>query len=134
MSAPLIAPLAFIALLASELVDMYIDQVAVIADQYKFVSALIVPEFRLLEEWARERNISFDSREDLCANRKVNAMMTERIETLQQRLASYEKIKRFTLLAHHFSMESGELTNTLKLKRAVINRNFRDVIDKMYEV
>lgn len=116
------------------LVDKYIDQVAVIADQYKFVSALIVPEFRLLEEWARERNISFDSREDLCANRKVNAMMTERIETLQQRLASYEKIKRFTLLAHHFSMESGELTNTLKLKRAVINRNFRDVIDKMYEV
>ena len=60
-------------------------------------------------------------------------MLMERIETLQQQLASYEKIKRFTLLAHHFSMESGELTNTLKLKRAVINKNYKDVIEKMYE-
>lgn len=115
------------------LVDKYIDQVAVIADQHKFVSALIVPEFRILEEWAHGRNINFGSREELCANRKVNAMMMERIETLQQGLASYEKIKRMTLLAHHFSMESGELTNTLKLKRPVIYRNFKDVIDKMYE-
>lgn len=115
------------------LVDKYIDQVAVIADQHKFVSALIVPEFRLLEEWAHEHNIHFGSREELCGNRKVNAMMMERIETLQQSLASYEKIKRMTLLAHHFSMESGELTNTLKLKRPVIYKNFKDVIDKMYE-
>lgn len=57
----------------------------------------------------------------------------ERIETLQQQLASYEQIKRFTLIAYHFSMENGELTNTLKLKRNVINKNFKDVIDKMYE-
>ena len=60
-------------------------------------------------------------------------MMRERIETLQQRLAPYEQIKRFTLLPHHFSMESGELTNTLKLKRSVVNRHYQDVIDKMYE-
>ena len=115
------------------LVDKFIEQVAVIADQRKFVSALIVPEFTVLEEWAKRQNIIFESREELCANKQVNEMMHERIDTLQQRLASYEQIKHFTLLAHHFSMESGELTNTLKLRRAVVNKNYQAVIDKMYE-
>lgn len=118
---------------AKLLVDKYIDQIAVIADKRKFVSALIVPEFRMLEEYARDNNIPFESREDLCQNEKIHNMIMERIETLQQQLASYEQIKRFTLIAHHFSMENGELTNTLKLKRNVINKNFKDVIDKMYE-
>ena len=115
------------------LVDKYVDQVAVIADQRKFVSALIVPEFRLLEDWANEQNIAFDSREDLCENLQVKAMMQERIDTLQQQLAPYEQIKRITLLAHHFSMENGELTNTLKLKRPIIYKNYHDDIEKMYE-
>lgn len=115
------------------LVDKFIEQVSVIADQRKFVSALIVPEYSVLEEWAKENHIGFKDREDLCRNRQVNAMMRERIDTLQQRLAPYEQIKRFTLLPHHFSMESGELTNTLKLKRSVVNRRYQDVIDKMYE-
>ena len=118
---------------AKLLVDKYIDQIAVIADKRKFVSALIVPEFRMLEEYARDNNIPFESREDLCQNEKIHNMIMERIETLQQQLASYEQIKKFTLIAHHFSMENGELTNTLKLKRNVINKNFKDVIDKMYE-
>lgn len=115
------------------LVDKFIDQVAVIADQRKFVSALIVPEFRLLEDYAREHNIQFDSREDLCESKEIHDMMMDRIETLQQGLANYEKIKRFTLLPHHFSMESGELTNTLKMRRPVIYKNYAAVIDKMYE-
>ena len=115
------------------LVDKFIEQVSVIADQRKFVSALIVPEFRVLEEWAKENHIEFKNREELCKNKRVNAMMRERIETLQQRLAPYEQIKRFTLLPQNFSMESGELTNTLKLKRAVVNRRYQDVIEKMYE-
>jgi long-chain acyl-CoA synthetase len=115
------------------LVDKFIDQVAVVADQRKFVSALIVPEFRLVEEWARDNGIAFQNREDLCASPEVYAMMMDRISTLQQALAHYEQIKRFTLLPHHFSMESGELTNTLKLRRPVIYKNFKEVIDKMYE-
>jgi long-chain acyl-CoA synthetase len=115
------------------LVDKYIDQVAVIADQRKFVSALIVPEFRLVEEWASSKGLKFENREQLCQSKEVHDMIMERIDTLQQRLAHYEKIKQITLIAHHFSMESGELTNTLKLKRAVVSRNFKDVIDKMYE-
>ena len=115
------------------LVDKYIDQIAIIADQRKFVSALIIPEYRLLEEYARKNGIDFETREDLCANEKIHDMMQERIETLQQQLAHYEQVKRFTLVAHHFSMENGELTNTLKLKRRVINENYKAEIDKMYE-
>ena len=115
------------------LVDKFVEQVAIIADQRKFVSALIVPDFRLLEQWAKEHNISFSSREELCADKRVNDMMRDRIETLQQHLAQYEQIKRFTLLAHHFSMESGELTNTLKLKRSVVIKNFSNIINAMYE-
>ena len=115
------------------LVDKYIDQVAIIADQRKFVSALIVPEFRMIEEWAREHHIKFESREDLCASKEIYDMMKERIDTLQQQLAHYEQIKRFILLPHHFSMENGELTNTLKLRRPVICKNYKEEIDKMFE-
>ena len=115
------------------LVDKYIDQIAIIADQRKFVSALIIPEYRLLEEYARQKGIPFESRDDLCANEQIHSMMWERIETLQQQLAHYEQVKRFTLIAHHFSMENGELTNTLKLKRRVINENYKEEIEKMYE-
>ena len=114
------------------LVDKYIDQIAIIADQRKFVSALIIPVYPLLEEYAREHHIAFENREQLCADPKINEMMKERIDTLQQQLAHYEQIKRFTLLPHHFSMEKGELTNTLKLKRRVLNENYRKEIDAMY--
>lgn len=115
------------------LVDKYIDQLAIIADQRKFVSALIIPVYSLLEEYAREHNIPFSSREDLCQNEQIHQMMMERIDTLQQQLAHYEQVKRFTLLPHHFSLERGELTNTLKIKRRVLNENYKKEIDKMYE-
>ena len=115
------------------LVDKYIDQIAIIADQRKFVSALIIPEYRLLEEYAREHGISFESREDLCQNEQIHQMLSERIDTLQQQLAHYEQVKRFTLLPRAFSLERGELTNTLKIKRRVLNENYKKEIDKMYE-
>ena len=114
------------------LVDKFIDQIAIIADQRKFVSALIIPVYPLLEEYAREHHIAFESREQLCANQQIYDMMKERIDTLQQQLAHYEQIKRFTLLPHHFSMEKGELTNTLKIKRRVLNENYKKEIDAMY--
>lgn len=115
------------------LVDKFVDQVAVIADQRKFVSALVVPAFNIVEEWARKHNVVFESREELCANPDVNNMMMERIQTLQQSLAYYEQIKRFVLLPHHFTMETGELTNTLKMRRPMINKKYKELIDKMYE-
>ena len=114
------------------LVDKYVDQIAIIADQRKFVSALIIPVYSLLEEYARAHDIPFESREDLCQNPQIMEMMMERVDTLQQQLAHYEQIKRFTLLPHTFSMERGELTNTLKIKRRVLNENYKDLIDKMY--
>ena len=114
------------------LVDKYIDQIAIIADQRKFVSALIIPVYSLLEEYARENKIPFDNREQLCKAPQINQMMKERIDTLQQQLAHYEQIKRFTLLPHHFTMEKGELTNTLKIKRRVLNENYKKEIDAMY--
>ena len=114
------------------LVDKYIDQIAIIADQRKFVSALIIPVYSLLEEYAREHHIPFENHEQLCADKQINEMMKERIDTLQQQLAHYEQIKRFTLLPHHFSMERGELTNTFKIKRRVLNENYKKEIDAMY--
>ena len=114
------------------LVDKFIDQIAIIADQRKFVSALIIPVYSLLEEYAREHHIAFENREQLCADKQIYEMMKERIDTLQQQLAHYEQIKRFTLLPHHFSMEKGELTNTLKIKRRVLNENYKREIDEMY--
>ena len=115
------------------LVDKYIDEITIIADERKFVSALVVPNFKLLHEYASAHNISFTSTEELCANRRIHNMMQDRINTLQQQLAGYEQIKRITLLARNFSIEAGELTNTLKLKRRVINENYKEVIEKMYE-
>ena len=115
------------------LVDKYIDQIAVIADERKFVSALIVPEYRLLEEYSKANGIEYGSMEELCADKRINEMIKERIDTLQQQLAYYEQVKRFTILPKPFTMENGELTNTLKLKRRVVNENYKAAIDKMYE-
>ena len=114
------------------LVDKFIDQIAIIADQRKFVSALIIPVYPLLEEYARTHNIAFENREELCANPQIIEMMKERIDTLQQQLAHYEQVKRFTLLPHHLSMEKGELTNTLKIRRRVLSENYKEQIDAMY--
>ena len=118
---------------AKLLVDKYVEQIVIIADQRKFVSALIVPAYSFLEEYAREHNIPFDGRKDLCTNPKIIKMLTERINTLQQGLAGYEQVKRFTLLTKPFTLESGELTNTLKSRRSVIYKNHADVIEEMYK-
>ena len=114
------------------LVDKYIDQICIIADQRKFVSALIIPVYGLLEEYATAHGIAFNSREELCQHPLIIEMMKERIDTLQQQLAHYEQVKRFTLLPNPLSMEKGELTNTLKIRRRVLNENYKEQIDQMY--
>ena len=115
------------------LVDKYVAQIAVIADQRKFVSALIVPSLAELEEYAKDNNIDYKKAEDLCQDKRIIKMLSERFETLQQQLAGYEQIKRFTLLPKPFTMEAGELTNTLKIRRAVLNKNYKEQIEAMYE-
>ena len=115
------------------IVDRYIDQIAIIADQRKFVSALIVPTYSLVEKIAREQGIVWKDRAELMSHPAIVAFYRDRIDTLQQQFAHYEQIKRFTLLPEPFSMERGELTNTLKLKRSVVARNYKEIIDRMYE-
>lgn len=113
--------------------DPYIEQVAVIGDQRKFVSALIVPSFPMIEEYAKSHHIPYSSREELITNPVVYKLVESRIEACQTHLAAFEKIKRFTLLPKPFSMESGEMTDTLKLRRRVIVERYASAIEKMYE-
>ena len=120
------------ALEAVFIIDRFIDQVAIIAEGRKFVSALIVPAYREVEAYANERGIGYANREELLTHPRILALFEARVCTLQQAFASYEQVKRFTLLPEPFSMERGELTNTLKLKRAVVARNYKALIDKMY--
>ncbi|MBQ8969524.1 MAG: long-chain fatty acid--CoA ligase [Bacteroidaceae bacterium] len=114
-------------------VDRYIDQIVIIADQHKFVSALVIPDYAVLEDWARKHRIEFKNRAELCRDEDVRDFVMERIETLQQEFAHYEQVKRITLLPEPFSMEKGELTNTLKVKRPVVYQNYKAEIEKMYE-
>ena len=114
-------------------IDRYIDQIAIIADQRKFVSALIVPVYGFVKDYAKEKGIEYKNMEELLQHPKILGLFRARIDTLQQQFAHYEQVKRFTLLPEPFSMERGELTNTLKLKRPVVAKNYKEVIDKMYE-
>lgn len=113
-------------------VDRYIEQAVVVADRRKFVSALIVPSYTLLEAYAKEQGIAYGSREALCQDKHIHEMLAQRIELLQQELASYEKVKHFILLPQPLSIESGELTNTLKVKRPVVYERYKEEINKLY--
>ena len=112
--------------------DRYIEQVAVIGDQRKYVTAFIVPAFEALKEYARQKGISYTSVDDLVNNTEIRRFIAERIEKLQKGLAGFEKIKKFTLLPREFTIEAGELTNTLKIRRPVINSAYADEIEAMY--
>lgn len=125
-----IAPQAVETLLGE---DKYIDQIAVIGDRRKFVSALIVPNYTALKDFAAREKISYHSMDELVSNERVRELLARQIEEKQKGLASYEKVKRFTILPKPFSMENGELTNTLKVKRHAINRIYAKEIDAMYE-
>lgn len=112
--------------------DKFIDMIAIIGDEVKFVSALIVPNYEAVIQWAEENQIQHENMADLLQNKELNAMISGRIEIRQADLAPYEKVKRFTLLPEPFTMESGELTNTLKIKRKVLAEKYKDVIEAMY--
>ena len=112
--------------------DRYIEQVAVIGDQRKYVTAIIIPAFEALKEYAAKHGISYSSLEELVNNSEIRNFIEQRIESLQKGLAGFEKIKRFTLLPKEFTIESGELTNTLKIRRPVVNRHYAQEIEAMY--
>ncbi len=112
--------------------DKYISQVFVYGDKRKYLTALVVLNLENLEEYARRRNIRYDSVGELAANRKIQEKINVRIDNLQKDLASYEQIKKFKLLTKEFSQEDGELTPTLKIKRKVVTKKYSDLLDSMY--
>lgn len=114
-------------------VDKYIDQISIIADQRKYVSALIVPEYSQVKAYAEAKGIKYTDMKDLLGKPEIQELFRMRIDTLQQEFAHYEQIKKFTLLPEPFSMERGELTNTLKIKRPALMKNYAAEIEKMYE-
>lgn len=113
--------------------DRFIEHIAVIADTRKFVSALIVPCFDALEEHARALNLKYQDRIELLRHTKIKELFDERLHEMQKNFASFHQVKRFTLLAEGFSMESGELTPTLKLRRKIIFERYRNEIELMYQ-
>lgn len=113
--------------------DRFIEHIAVIADTRKFVSALIVPCFDALEEHARALNLKYKDRIELLRHTKIKELFDERLREMQKNFASFHQVKRFTLLAEGFSMESGELTPTLKLRRKIIFERYRNEIELMYQ-
>ena len=115
------------------IVDKYIEQAAVIADQRKYVSALIVPAYAALEAYAENSKIKYDSIEDLLKNEKIISFYEGRIQQLQVELAAYEQVKKFTLLPRPFTPDNDELTLTLKLKRKVISQHYEKEIEAMYQ-
>lgn len=112
--------------------DIYIEQCVAIADQYKFVSALIIPSAPMIEKYAEEKNIPYENLQDLLKKEEIYRFIQSRIEAKMKNFSPYERVKRFTLLARPLSMENGELTNTLKLKRNVINEHYATEIAAMY--
>lgn len=114
-------------------IDPLFEQIAVIGDSRKFVSALIVPNIEALKALADKEGIKYDSTESLLESPRIHELVEKRLAKLQEGMAGYEKIKRFTLLPREFSMERGELTNTLKVKRRVVAEHFANEIEKMYQ-
>ncbi|SLM64623.1 MULTISPECIES: AMP-dependent synthetase/ligase [Dickeya] len=112
--------------------DRFIEQVAVIADARKYVSALIVPCFDALEEYARSINLIYQDRMELLRHSHILSLFEQRLHTVQKEFARFEQVKKFTLLSAPFSLEQGELTPTLKLRRKVIHQRYQLEIEAMY--
>jgi long-chain acyl-CoA synthetase len=112
--------------------DYYIEQVAAVGDGRHYLSALIVPHFEALEQWARERGVTYDSLRSMVKDARVVAFIAERVNAQQAVLARHEQVKKFTLLAERFSQMGGEITPTLKNIRSAIAAKYERVIEAMY--
>jgi long-chain acyl-CoA synthetase len=112
--------------------DPYVEHVAILGDKRSYVSALVVPSFPVLERHARENGIPFASREELVTRPEIIAFYEGRIQGVNEGLAGYEQVKRFTLMPSEFTQDGGELTPTLKIKRRFVEQKYRAVIDAMY--
>lgn len=112
--------------------NKFIDQIALIGNERKFISALIVPDFENLKEYAQTLNLKTDNNKELINNDLIKLMFEKSIELEQKNLSDFEKVKRFILLPELFSIEGGELTNTLKTRRNFIYEKYKKQIETMY--
>lgn len=112
--------------------NKYIDEVAVIGDKRKYVTALVVPNLSQLRRWAEKEGMQTSDSVALCADPRIVAFMMSEINPVQADLAEFEKIKKITLLPHHFSIMNGEVTNTMKVRRPIVNERYAAEIEKMY--
>jgi len=112
--------------------DLMIEQAVIIGEGRKYLSALIVPNFAELSTYAKEHSISFDSHEALVKKPEIIRFYDDKIQGLMKDFARVEQIRKFTLLSYEFSIEGGELTPTLKIKRKIITQKYADTIESMY--
>ncbi len=110
----------------------FISQIVLIAEGKQFVSALIVPNFEFLEDYVKKNAISSTNREELVKKKEVIELYKDKLKALQHELSDFEKVKKFTLMPSEFEISSGEITPTLKVKRAVVLKKYADLIEKMY--
>ncbi len=110
----------------------FIEQAVVIGDQRKFLSALLVPNFETLAFWAQQEGLSVSDTKELMALAEVRELFSTEVATVNGKLARYEQVRFWELLPDEFTIETGELTPTQKVKRRVINKKFGNVIDQMY--
>lgn len=112
--------------------DYYFEQMVVFGDKQKYLTALIVPAFTALEEYAKSKNIAYQGISDLLSKPQIIQLYADRIQGQSKDLAHHEKIVKFTLLDHLFTVENGEMTPSNKIKRKIIAQHYEDVINTMY--
>lgn len=108
-------------------------EVVMVGNKRNFPAALVVPNFETAEKWARAEGLSFSNRDELVSNPKLVAHYETLVNGLSKDLAQFEKIKKIHVLPREFTLEAGELTPTLKVKRRFVEQKYKDVIDRMYE-
>jgi long-chain acyl-CoA synthetase len=109
-----------------------IEQAVVVGEGQKFPSALLIPEFNVLKDWCSRNGIEYSDDASMVKNEKVKAKFDEEVKELMKNIAQYEQVKKVTILPKGFTIDSGELTPTLKLKRKIIHNKYKDLIERMY--
>jgi long-chain acyl-CoA synthetase len=114
--------------------DRFIEHIAIIGNERKYVTALIVPAYDVLYEYAHKKSIKFEDRSDLLKNKEIQSLYLQIVHDSQKELSAYEQVKKITLLADDFTIQGGELTSTLKIRRKLIHEKYRKEIESMYPV
>jgi long-chain acyl-CoA synthetase len=112
----------------------YIDQFVLIGDRRMFLTALIVPDFDAVKEYADRNKIGYENEDDLISKQEIYEIIDKEVATLQKDLSNYERVRKFVLLNRQFSVDGGEVTPTLKIRRKVVEEKYQSLIEEMYKV